>query len=90
MAGFVGSVLCQVIPDLHFGIHDNHSHVVVISIAPYATQRGSRKERACTLPTPGIQIYHIGTGVNLVISQDQQVKWCIREILKLLVGIPMT
>jgi len=74
MAGFVGSVLFHVILGLHFRIRDNHTYAVGVSIASYAAQRRSRKERARTLPTPGIQIYHIGTGVNLVISQGQQVK----------------
>ncbi|KIM52151.1 hypothetical protein SCLCIDRAFT_1224056 [Scleroderma citrinum Foug A] len=54
MAGFVGSVLFQVVHDLHLRIRDNHSYVVGVSIAPYVAQRGSRQERVCTCPTPGV------------------------------------
>lgn len=91
MAGFVGSVLFQVVHDLHLRIRDNHSYVVGVSIAPYVAQRGSRQERASTCPTSGVQIHHIGTGVNLIISLDAKrptgMKWRTRKILKLLLLI---
>ena len=70
MAGFVGPILFQVVPGLHFGIHCDHSYAVGLSITPCATQQRGRNQRGRPWITQGIQIYHL-TGIRSTTAEQQ-------------------